>query len=249
MQANNNEAIKWLTTGAELGHPLCQGTLGIGLVQSHDHWNQLFGGMFKKNIPEGMRWLELASKQNDHSSMMILVDIYSGDTPGSHRNIRRAREVLQELVDQGVPAAIFKQAIWYYDGMHYPKDEAKATQLLYQAAFQNSPDACRYLGLMLEYRMTYGNESHVEPEMLHWFITGAELGDSTCNNKISIHIEKYMNFVRNDQKLNGRSIQGNQYKYIMKVVSEKYPNTYEYLINIITKKYPEEYKYIRDNMK
>jgi TPR repeat protein len=183
--AQPEEAKAWLKKGAELGHPLCQGTLGAALLQTHDYLVELFGGLYKADVPEGLRWLELAAAQNDESSLMLLVDVYADGIAGVIRpNPNRARAALEQLVAMGVPNAIAEQAVWYADGRYYPKDDNKAISLISQAIGLNSPLGYYYLGLRVPMRRPFNAAPDDPSYNYHLFLRAQALGEFNSERRI-----------------------------------------------------------------
>ena len=137
-----------------------------------------------QNTREAAKWADLAARQTELSSIMLISTMYEfGD--GIQIDSAKAREWCEKAAALNYAPALVQQGVWCSDGTIYEQNDKRAFSLFQQAARKNYPNGCWMLGRMYEQArgMQLGGHSQMEMKpylrhhAIHWYIQAVRLGN------------------------------------------------------------------------
>lgn len=174
MQADPEEAVKWIRVAAEQEHAEAQAMLGRmyyvghGVPQDYsealrwyqpaaelnDPRAQFYLGLMYHNghgVPhdesEAAKWIRRAADQGDAEAQFELGGMYSIGA-GVPQDYAEAEGWYRRAADQGYGAAQFVLWLYHHEGRGVPKDPVEAARWLRMAAEQSHADAQFKLGML-----------------------------------------------------------------------------------------------------
>lgn len=135
---NPAQANYWLKKSAESGHQMAMFTLGV---------MEITGERIQKNPVSGAHWLEKCAALGDQYAAVTLGLHYLDEET---EDTEKALQYLNQAAKANNAEAIYILGTCYLDGLGVPQDEAKARELLTQAAQAGSQDAQDLLNEMDE---------------------------------------------------------------------------------------------------
>lgn len=163
---------------------------------------------------EAVKWAELAARQNDLPSHLLMCDFYEfGD--GVPADFAKAIEHCERAAKENFPPAFARQARWYIQGTVYPRDSEKAVHCARKAALGGDAVGCFLLGTLYEDKLIpplpndFWNSSKDFPiykhHALHCYVQAAKQGFAPAAEKareyhqqIKKNVTVYFRFFQRD---------------------------------------------------
>jgi TPR repeat protein len=219
-------ARQWLQKAADTGYANAQFMLAVAHYQKGDY-NYISLG-FPKDLRAARRWAEMSAQQGKPESMTLL-SVMSQQGDGSTADPELALSWVEKAAALGDGDAFAQQAIWYFDGTLYPRDDTIGFSKAKQAADLGSPRGMYTLGLYYErahaqQRADAANRGTVPGidlmdittrdtarDAVHWYIQSARAGHEGAKAKLP-------DFVRRLQAM---------HPSILEHLGKKYPQSFQ----------------------
>lgn len=169
---NPERMLYWTRTGAELGEPSLQNSLGRH-YESEAHE--------REDYHRAAKWYEKAANQGNENAQMSLAFLYVNDEEGLSQDLHLAFNWFKKAAEQDNPEAQERAGMLYAFGLGTEQNYFNAVEWFTKAAEQGRPFSQFSLGMLyLEGKgVRQSNES-----ALHWFGLG-------CDNRHAQSCENY----------------------------------------------------------
>lgn len=158
-------AYKCYKKSAELGYKRAMAPLGFAL---------LLGEGVKKDVKEGLKWIEKGANLNEDICQATLGSCYLEGDYGMEIDYDEAMKWLRKSADQGNEIAMMDIGKMHRDGLGVDVDDEEAINWFKKAINGGSTSAYYELGLLFE-----ENKEDYQ-EALRWYKKGASEGDCDC---------------------------------------------------------------------
>ncbi len=207
LSADATEAEKWYRMAADQGNYTAMNNLGVLLIEDLDRPEEGFkwvlqaaeqgyvrsmrvagiyyreGTGVAKNIPEAIRWLQLAVDKGDGSACLNLGLLYTDGDDGVAKDLVKAMEYYRKGDELGSAPCTRNMGVLIETGIDgVPADPARALALYIRAGNAGDPTAMYYAGL--NYRDGLGTEKNLRRAM-HWFLCAADSGYSKAREELT----------------------------------------------------------------
>ncbi len=192
---NLEKARGFLNSAAEDGFAPAQNNLACEFYQKRGVKSRL---ELAQDSREAAKWAELAARQNDLPSHLLMCDFYEfGD--GAPVDFAKAIDYCEKAAKENFAPAFARQARWYIQGTVYPRDFDKAVHSARKAALGGDPVGQFLLGTLYEDKLIpplpndyWGSKDFpiYEHHALHWYVQSAKQGFAPAAEKAREHHKK-----------------------------------------------------------